>query len=144
MTIKKVYRNIELTINLLGNTSMMTEENVIEDICLSFNEVVCLDKHEEFNSLMQKQQKNNRHILMSTPKPFDKIRLLLKMLNNYLISTNQFTLFSIESITIFEEDEITAHGSEIYLGDISEITFSPSTRSHWTKPQLMQIILLLG
>jgi len=145
MTIKKVYRNVELVINLLGDTTTLKDETVLNDICISFNNVVCLDKNEEFNSLIKKQQKNSAHILMPDPKPFDELRILLKMLNNFMLLTEQFTQFSIEAITIIrEEDEISALGAEMYLGSISEITFSPSARSHWTNPQLMQTILLLG
>ena len=144
MTIKKVFRNVELIINLLGDTTTVKDENIMEDICMSFFNVVCLDKNEEFNSLIKKQQQNSNHILMPNPKPFDEIRILLKMLNNFLLLTEQFTNFSIESIIVIEDDEIYAHGTEMYLGDISEITFSPSTRAHWTNPQLIQTILLLG
>jgi len=144
MTIKKVFRNVELIINLIGETTLVKNENIMEDICMSFNGVVCLNKNEEFNSLIKKQQQNNNHILMPNPKAFDEIRILLKMLNNFLLLTEQFTNFSIESIIILGEDEIYAHGTEMYLGKISEITFSPSARAHWTNPQLMQTILALG
>ena len=143
MTVKKVYRNIEIIFNILGETTTINEETVLLDICLSFNNIVCLDKNKPFNELVKLQQQNSHHLLVNNPKPFDEIRILIKMINNFLLITGQFTNLSIESISIILEDEIYAHSSEIFLGDMASITFSPSSRSHWTKPQLMNAILEL-
>jgi hypothetical protein len=144
MTIKKVFKNIEIVINILGKTTEINDETIMEDICISFSDVICLNKNEEFNSLIKKQQQTTKYILVPNPKAFDELRILLKMLNNFLLVTKQFTNFSIETITIIGEKEITAHGSEMYLGSISDISFSPTSRSHWTSPQTMYNIIALG
>ncbi len=144
MIIKKVYRNIHIDVNILKDTLTIQEENVIEDICMTFEDIKVLDKLEKFDSLIKQQQKYNKHLLINNPKPFDNLRILLKMLNNFLIVTKQSLNFSIEAITYLGDDELYVHGSEMYLGNISNITFSPSSRSHWTKPQIVNTIIQLG
>lgn len=144
MILKKVYRNIHLDINIMGSSTTIENETVLEDICMTFSEAIILNKLEEFNTLINKQQQNNRHILIDNPKPFDAIRLLIKLINNFLIVTKQSLNFTFEALTYLGDDEIYAHSSEMYLGNISNITFSPLTRSHWTNPQLINQIINLG
>ena len=144
MIIKKNYNNIYLEFYILENTYIIDYEPILKDICVTFDNTTLLNKQEDFNSPIKKQQKTNKYILINDPQVFDNIRVLIKMINNFLIRTKQSTKFSLETLILQSDELIQAHGSEMYLKDIKDITFSPTARSHWSNPHLMNEIINLG
>lgn len=142
MRIKKCYGAYVIIFEILSDTSEILLESELEQICFSFEDSTLLDKRLPYNDLIKLQQKFNKHILIAENiKPFDELRILLKFLTNFLVITKQFNNFFIESITFRGEDEIIAYGTEIFQGDISSISFSPTARMGWTNPQLLDKII---
>jgi len=138
MRIKKYYNNVIVIFETINDNIIIKHESVIFDIVSTFEETALLNKNIEFDKLIKLQQKNPRHILIPyNTKPLDNIRIMLKMLNNFLRVTNQSYDFIIESIIVQNDIEILAYGHEIYLNSIKDITFSPLARSKWSNPQLI-------
>jgi len=142
MRIRKYYNEFELVLELLDNETEIVFEQTIMDILQAFDNTTLLNSNIEFNDLIKLQQSNPRHILIPYEiKPFDNMKIILKLLNNFFKVTNQSHLFMIESLTKRDEIELIAYGSEIYLEPINKMSFSPSTRMKWVDPQLINKII---
>lgn len=142
MRIKKYYGAYIIIFDIISDTPEILFEPELEQLCFSFEDSKILDKRLPHNELIRLQQKYTKHILLATDiKPFDELRLLLKFLTNFLIITNQAQNFFIESITYRTDYEIIAYGTEIFYGDISSISFSPTARMGWSNPQLIEKII---
>jgi len=145
MRIKKHFGLFTVIFDMLSDDYIIHFEKELEDIFLSIENATLIDRRIPYDDLIKIQQKNPKHILIpSTVKLFDDIRLLIKLVNNFLIATNQNEKFMIETLIFHGEDEIIAYGSEIYPYPTTQITFSPTARLSWSNPQLINKIIDVG
>jgi len=145
MRVKKYYSSFTIILDILLDDNKIEFEKELEEIFNSFDEITLLDRNIPHNDIIKLQQKNPKHVLLTTEiKPFDNIRLLLKFVHNFLIITNQSRKFSVETLMLQGEEEIIAYGTEIYQYPIQGITFSPIARAKWSNPQLINKIIDKG
>ena len=137
-------RGIELTFNILTDTLKPINFNLIEDICFSFDDSIIIDSSLPFEKLVIEQQKYTKYILSPSINSLVRIQLILRLIDNFLIVTKQHLSFNVERINMIIDDvELSAYGSEMFNGDISSLSFSPSIRTKWTDPQLFQEIITI-
>jgi len=145
MRIKKYFGQFTIVLEILSDYKELEFEDVLSDICRSFDESKLLNKTIIHNELVKQQQKYPKHILIPFEVEYiDNLRILLKLINNFLTTTNQSKYFMMDMPYVQGDEEIIAYGNEIYLNPIDEITFSPIARSFWSNPQLINTIIHKG
>ena len=153
MILKKTIENTILYFEIKGSTLVLEQEKILIDIVKSLNDFKFINKKQPFNDLIKEQQKHQKFILVDFNfKPFDELKFLCKAVFNFLIETEQTKKFMIDVIEIkIGNDAIVVYGTEqffIYdehgykINSFKEITFSPTIRTQWSDPTLIEKILL--
>lgn len=145
MQIKKNIGSFTIIINMNGYETNIQHYDILLDIFGSFENAIILNNNIKADVLMQLNQSGNSTILTTEePKKFDELRILLKLISNFFIYTNQVQFFNIEYIEKqMNDDSIIAFGSEIYNGDLKKLIFSPSLRAKWKNPQFINNLINL-
>lgn len=143
MILKKYLYAYSLSFNIMNDKLEIEYAEILDDIINTFDDLSIFNRQLEFNKLVKLQQSNNKHALLDFDKitTIDHFKILIKFINNFLIVTKQHENFSLESITWHGENELFAYGSEIFMYSIESITFSPTARTHWKNPGLIDQII---
>ena len=144
MQIKKKLAEFTVVFNLNRYNDTIDMFEILESIIMSFQNTILLDKNIKPEKLMELNQSGKRTLLTdSEVKPYDTIRILTKLISNFFIYTNQVQDFTLEHIEVEldEETSIIIYGSEIYQGDLRKITFTPTIRSKWRNPQVINNLI---
>lgn len=143
MQVKKHFRSIKAVFNLHNDKTTIDKFEVLEDIFVSLENSIIVDKNIKPEKLMEINQSGLKPLMINGDfKPLDNIRILLKLVSNFFIYTNQVQDFTLEYIEFIDNDEeIIAYGSEIYHGDLTKITFTPTIRSKWRNPQIFNNLI---
>lgn len=143
MQIKKNIRSFTIIFNLNGSRNKIEKYDVLEDLFLSFEDVIIVNKNIKPQELMKINQSGKKTLMIDGDiQPFDEIKILLKLVNNFFIHTNQIQYFSLEFIEKeLDEETLIVYGSEIYLGDLNKINFTPTIRSRWRNPQIINNLI---
>jgi len=145
MQIIKKIGNIKAFINIHKNELQIELEDILNDIFISMENTIIVDKKIKPEKLMEINQSGKKPILADNPKNLDEIKILLKLISNFFIYTQQTTFFTLESIELeYKNNTIIAFGSEIYQGDLNDLTFSPLIRAKWKNQKIMNALIQLG
>ncbi len=145
MKLKKIYNdNVVIYFEILNSVLVLENEKILEDIIISLSNFVFINRNKPFNELIKIQQKYPKHILIDfDSSSFDELKFIIKSIYNFLIETNQLKNFIIDSMEIpIENSCIIVYATEIMQNKITNnITFSPTIRSYWSNPLLIECIL---
>lgn len=141
MRLQKCYGQFSLIFQIIEKANLK-DEDLLEDLMISFEDALIINKNQEFKELSKEQSKNLKHILV----PFDNevfieidtILVLNKLVMNFLEVTEQnknFMLYKTEGR--FDNSKFITESNEYYLGSLNNISFSPLARQHWRKPSKM-------
>lgn len=143
MQIKKHFNSITAVFNTNNDKLEMNNQNILEDIFLSLENVIVVEKNIRPEKLMELNQSGMKPLIINgETRQLDSIRILLKLVSNFFIHTNQVQDFTLEYIeTNINDTTIIAYGSEVYQDDLRQITFSPTIRSKWRNPQMFNTLI---
>jgi len=143
MQIKKYIKSFTIVFNMNGSKSKIDKFNILEDLFLSFEDVTVVNKNIKPEKLMEINQSGKKTLMIdSIIQPFDEIKILLKLVTNFFIYTKQIQDFSLEFIEKeLDEETLIVYGSEIYLDELNKITFSPTMRTKWRNPQIINNLI---
>jgi len=146
MQVKKYIRSFTVIFNIHGFNTNIKYYEVLEDLFLSFENSILINKNIKPEKLMEINQSGKNSIMVdSDPKAYDEIRILVKLISNFFIHTNQVQDFTLESIEKeIDGGSIIANGMEIYNGDLRDLTFAPTIRSKWKNPQIVNNLIQMS
>lgn len=130
--------------NVLGDTVTIDNDEVLDNIVCSLENIVFINRDQPFESLIKHQQKHYKHILVDfVPKPFNECHYMVSAINNFLAATSQNQSFMLDRIVINDGDGLTLFGTEYLRENISATTtFSPTIRSYWVDSLTIEKILI--
>ena len=131
---------------IIGDKLSLEKEEIIENIIISLDGIKFIHKNQPFNDWIKEQQKYNKHILVDfIPKPLDELKFIVKAIYNFLVETNQISYFMIDCVEmVFEKNKIIVYATELLRENLQHnTTFSPTVRSCWENPRLIEKILRL-
>ena len=144
MKIKKNYKGLTAYFDILGKELNIESDDILKNMLESIDGFKFIYKDQPFNTLVKEQQKNIKHILVTfEPEVHDELKFKIKVIYNFLVETNQHKSFSIDSIEIpMGDDTLIVYGIEILRKQLNDKTgFSPTIRSEWSNPMLLEKIL---
>lgn len=132
-----------LLFQIINKKLELDHKNDLEEIITLFEDITLIDSNLPFDESVKLRAKNQKHILINHQvKTLDEYRLLVTLINNFLIASNQHTEFILESIEIpINENSIIIHGTEVLYCDLSELSLSPILRSKISNPQFFNKII---
>lgn len=144
MKIKKNYKGLTAYFDILGKELNIESDDILKNMLESIDGFKFIYKDQPFNTLVKEQQKNIKHILVTfEPEVHDELKFKIKAIYNFLVETNQHKSFSIDSIEIpMGDSTLIVYGIEILRKQLNDKTgFSPTIRSEWSNPILIEKIL---
>jgi hypothetical protein len=146
MQLKKFIRSFTVIFNVHGFRHNIEKYEILEDLFLSFENSIIIKKNIKPEKLMEINQSGKSTIMVdSDTQAYDELRILVKLVSNFFIYTNQVQDFTLESVEKeIDDGTITTFGSEIYKDDLRELTFSPTIRSKWRNPQIINDLIQMS
>jgi hypothetical protein len=144
LKLKKQIGNTILFFDILDNATELISEDILADMITSIEDIKFINREQPFNDLIKQQQKYQKHILVTfDTRPHDELRLLVTSTYNFLVHTNQHKKFMVDSIEVLRDNaSIIVYGTEGFSGNLNDkTTFSPSIRSCWRNPLMIEQIL---
>ena len=143
MQLKKIIGSFTITFNIHGFNEKIEHFDTLKSIFLSFENTLIVHRTIKVEELMKINQSGKSTIITdSNIHIYDEIRILVKLVSNFFIFTNQAQHFTLEVIEKeIDDGVIIVYGTEVYNGNLKEITFSPSIRAKWKNPQLINNLI---
>lgn len=143
MQLRKKYGSLTVLLNIHGFETEIKHHETLDDLFNSFENSTIINKNIKPEKLMEINMSGTKTIMSDDiPNPYDELRILIKLVSNFFIFTNQVQDFTLESIEKeVEENTYIFFGSEVYQKDLRNITFTPTLRSKWRNPQIIQNLI---
>ncbi len=143
MKLKKNYNTITINFEILKDSFIIANEDILHNLVTSFEYSVLLNKKTNFNDLLKLQQKNPKFILIDNDALtyLDNYRLIIKLINSFLSITKQTHTFILDSVEFNHNNHLTVSGMEYYQGSLKNATFSPMIRSEWINSRVIEEII---